>query len=253
MSPPLIALLVFGCVFTGALIGLRLRDRLPGHHLSKESEETVKLVAGLLATLSALVLGLMIASAKDSFDTVNAGLQKTLSKLIVIDRMLAEYGSEADGLRGILKQQSQSQFDRLLGAGSGEHQVQQALAMPPTAGRFESGLLTLAPADEARRGLVSRIRALADDVRETHWLIVERADDSLPPVFLLVIASWLTMMFLSFGLFSPRNWTTITAMALASAAVATAILLIEEMYRPLDGLISIPSGPIRAALAVMGQ
>jgi hypothetical protein len=113
--------------------------------------------------------------------------------------------------------------------------------------------MALQPADEARRGLVARIRTLADDVRETHWLIVERADDSLPPVFLLVIASWLTMMFLSFGLFSPRNATTLTALALASAAVATAILLIEEMYRPLDGLISIPSGPIRTALALMGQ
>lgn len=253
MSPILTALLVFACIFAGALVGLALRERLPGHHLSKESGDTVKLVAGLLATLSALVLGLMIASAKDSFDTVNAGLQKTLSKLIVIDRMLAEYGGEADELRRVLKAQSQAQYDSLLAPGTSETSAQRILSLPPTAGRFEDGLRALAPADELRRGLVDRIRSLSYDIRETHWLIVERADDSLPPVFLLVIVLWLTMMFLSFGLFSPRNWTTLTAMALAAAAVAMAVLLIEEMYRPLEGLISIPAGPIRAALSALGQ
>jgi hypothetical protein len=249
----LIAAVTFACVFAGALLGLHLRERLPEHHLRKESEDTVKLVAGLLATLSALVLGLMIASAKGSFDEVNVGLQKSLARVILIDRLLAEYGPEVGGLRRTLKSQTRAQFDRLLRRRPALGELPADVAPPATAGSFEAGLQALAPADEPRRALLARIRTLSDDVRQTHWVVVERADDSLPPVFLVVIVSWLTMMFLSFGLFSPRNWTTVTAMALAALAVATAILLTEEMYRPLDGLIAIPEGPIRAALDLLGR
>lgn len=208
MSPLLTAALTFACIFAGAMVGLWLRDRLPKHHLSEGSEATVKLVAGLLATLSALVLGLMIASAKGSFDSVNAGLQKTLAKLVVIDRLLAEYGPEADGLRRTLKSQTQARYETLLSGRSADGRETQAALSPPTAGAFASGLRALAPADEAERARLSRIELLCADIRETHWLVFEQAGDSLPPVFLLVIVIWLTMMFLSFGLFSPRNWTT---------------------------------------------
>lgn len=247
MSALYVALISFACVFSGALLGLYLRSRLPQHHLSKASEDTVKIVAGLMATLSALVLGLLIASAKNSFDSVNNGLKGSLAKVIVIDHELAEYGPETAPLRQQLKQQTEAQFQGLLSAGSA------ALAQPPTLGTFLQGLQTLQPQDDRQRALVERIQSLSAEVRQAHWLVLEQSDDSVPAVFLVVIVCWLTMMFLSFGLFSPSNPITLSALFIAALSVATAILLMEEMYRPLDGLISIPYAPLREAMALLGR
>jgi hypothetical protein len=248
MSSVSVSLISFCCVLAGALLGLQLRNWLPEHHLSKASEDTVKILAGLMATLSALVLGLLIASAKNSFDTVNNGLKGSLAKVIVIDHLLAEYGPEAVGLRQQLKQQTEARFNRLLSGDS-----EGALSPPPATGGFVQGLHTLQPGDDRQRALVGRIVALSDDVRQAHWLVLEQADDSVPTVFLVVIVCWLTTMFISFGLFSPRNLTTISAMFVAALSVATAILLMEEMYRPLDGLISIPRAPLLEAVSLLGR
>lgn len=253
MSALTISVLTFCCVFASALAGLWLRERLPEHHLSKGSEDTVKLVAGLLATLSALVLGLLIASAKQSFDTVNDDLKQGIARIIVIDRLLADYGPEADGVRQRLKQQTLDLYGRLLSGGQSAEAVTGAATPSVVAGGVQVELLRLAPRDAAHAALLNRIEQLSDDVRQKHWQLFEQADDSVPGVFLVVIVSWLAAMFLSFGLFSPRNPTTVTAMAIAAVAVATAIFLMQEMYRPLDGLIAIPRAPIQAALALLGR
>lgn len=252
MSPLAIALLTWLIVFVAALFGLALRQRLPEHHLSKESQDTVRLVTGLLATLSALVLGLLIASAKNSFDTVDDGLKKTLAKVIVADRLLAEYGPEAAEARRRLKLHTQARFERLLSPAAGAAAAVSAGLAPAGAGGFDAALRALVPQDDAHRSLRARIQALSDEILQTQWLVFEQADGSMPPVFLLVIISWLSIMFLSFGLFSPRNWTTLTALFIAAGAVATAVLLMEEMFRPLDGLIAIPAEPIRQGLAQLG-
>lgn len=251
MSPMAIALLSFVCVCAGALSGLWLRERLPEHHLSKESEGTLMLFTGLLATLSGMVLGVTIGSAKGAFDEVQAGLQKTVAQFIHIDRLLAEYGDEAVDLRHWLKRQADARFDHIL-SGASQKDVP-AFAQQEMGREFDARLSRLGPADDRQRQLLSRIQSLSNDLRLSHWMIMERANDGLPSVFLIVVVSWLTLMFLCFGLFAPRNPVTLSAMVLTAAAVATAILLVEELYRPLDGLIAIPPEPIRQGLELLGR
>ena len=103
MSPIAIAAISVVCMFGGALIGLGLQRLLPQHQLSKESQDVVKLCAGLIATVTALVLGLLVSSAKGTFDAMNSMITQTSAKALIMDEVLAQYGPEAKPVRDDLR------------------------------------------------------------------------------------------------------------------------------------------------------
>ena len=74
MSSIAVSSIVFACVFGGAILGMSIRAILPQPHLSPESKDVVKLGMALVGTSSALVLGLLIASAKGSYDAQSSEL-----------------------------------------------------------------------------------------------------------------------------------------------------------------------------------
>jgi hypothetical protein len=162
MSAWAIGLIALVCAYAGALLGLELQRRLPEHHLSNESKDAVKVVAGLLATLSALVLGLLIASAKGSFDAVSNALKQSAAKVIVIDRLLGEYGPEAKAAREELKHQYAERAVRLFPEGRGDHGLAKLAPEASAAKAFQRSLRTLVPDAGAprcgRRPASSRLR-----------------------------------------------------------------------------------------------
>ncbi len=113
MNPALVGLIVFVCTLAGALVGMRLRTRLPDHHFSGESRDTVKLCVGLVATMTALVLGLVTASAKEHFDTLNTAVNHTAVDLLTLDRLLARYGPETREIRLDLQRAVALRIDKL--------------------------------------------------------------------------------------------------------------------------------------------
>src|SRR5262245_17613227 len=170
MSEWSIGLITLACVYTGALLGLGLQRLLPEHHLSDESRDAVKLVAGLLATLSALVLGLLIASAKGSFDAVSEGLKQNAAKVILVDRLLADYGPEAKSAREQLKHQYAERFARLFQEGRRDRDVSKLAPEASTADAFRRSLRTLVPATDEQRAILSRVHQLYDEITLTRWL-----------------------------------------------------------------------------------
>jgi len=254
MSAWAVGLLTFICVFGGALAGLALRSVLPEHHLNDDSKDIVKVVTGLMATLSALVLGLLIASAKNSFDAVNQGFKHAAAQIIAIDRVLAQYGPEAEDLRRLLRSGYAARIDQLFSPG-GEGRIGAATALRDASAmeRLNLKLQTLAPADDLQRALKSRAVQLVDELAQARWVGYEEANSTTPAGFLVVLVSWLAAMFAGFGLFAPRHATAIAALAIGAVAVSTSIFLIEEMGRPLDGFIAVSSEPMRHALSVLGK
>ena len=113
MSSIAISSIVFACVFGGAILGMSIRAILPQHHLSSDSKDVVKLGMGIVATLSALVLGLLIASAKGSYDAQSTELTQMSAKVILLDRMLAHYGPETKGTRDLLRSSVARILDQL--------------------------------------------------------------------------------------------------------------------------------------------
>lgn len=248
-----VASITFVFVFGGALAGMWLRSVASEHYLSDEAKDIVKLVTGLIATLSALVLGLMIASAKSSFDSINDEFKESAAKVILLDRALAQYGPDANDVRAAVRNAYAARLDRLFPQDGHPIVESVALSGPALAEVVEQRIQALAPATELQRALRLRAIQLIDEIAQARWNAFEQSGTSTPPAFVAVLVFWLAAMFAGFGLFAPRNVITMTALFIGALSLATAVFLIEEMNDPLAGIIAISSVPMRNALALIGK
>ena len=251
MSPLAVAVIVFGCVFGGALLGLFLQTRLPKHHLNPETKDLVKLCIGLIGTMSALVLGLLVGSAKGSYDTQRSELIQMSAKVVLLDRVLAHYGPEAKETRDLLRRFVVATLDRMWPQhGSGSVQLAPVTNEGDT---FYDRLQTLAPRNDAQRSLQTQALGIAMDVGQTRRLMFQQTDSSISMPLLMVVVFWLAIIFASFGLFAHPNGLAIGVLLISAASVSAAIFLILELDQPFEGLIRISSGPLRSALANLGR
>lgn len=254
MNPTAIGAVVFACTLGGALAGIRLRTALPEHHFNDESRDTVKLGIGMVATITALVLGLVTASAKSSFDALDTVVKHTAMDILTLDRVLARYGPEANEIRAALKDAIGRKIDLVWPRGSSRLAQ---MDPPPEATTAVEGLVDrirgLSPQNDAQRRLQSRALDLGEALLRVRWLVVASVGTSVPVPFLVILLFWLTITFASFGLFAPRNATVIAVLVLCALSVAGAVFLILEMDRPLDGLITVSADPFRYALARLNQ
>ena len=253
MSPLGIALIVFACVFAAAMLGLFIGGVLPEHHLSQDSKDVVKLGTALIATIAALVLSLLISSAKSSFDRFNDELVQTAAKAVLLDRVLADYGPETREIRDLMKRSYTTAVELIF---SDDRSQQAKLSTPEAVSRMEAiqvKLRGLSPQNDAQRGLQSRALDIAGEMSSTRWLLLVQKEESIPTPLLVVLVVWLAIIFAAFGLFAPRNATVIAALFLCALSASGAVLLILEMNSPLTGLMRISSAPMRDALAHLGQ
>jgi hypothetical protein len=253
MNPTIVGMTVFACTLGGALVGNWLHTILPEHHLNDESRDTVKLAIGLIATMTALVLGLVTASAKSSFDAVDTLVKHTAMDILTLDRLLARYGPETGEIRGALQRAVASRIDMIWPQSSSRP----AHLEPSTAASGVEGLADairgLTPRDDSQRSLQSRALDLAEGLLQARWLVFAGGGTSVPLPFLLVLLFWLTITFTSFGLFAPRNATVLVVLFVCSLSVASAVFLILEMDGPFDGLLKVSADPLRYAHAHLNQ
>lgn len=245
-----ISVFVFGCVFGGAILGMLLRARLPKEHLSPESRDVVKLAMGTIATMTAVVLGLLVASAKNYYDTQSRELTEMSAQIVLLDRVLAHYGQEAKDARDVLKTSVARMLDRLWPKVSAD----QPKLGPAGAGEavFDK-IQELSPQNDAQKSLQSNALNLAMQVGQTRWLMFEQASISLSTPLLLVVVFSLSITFASFSLHASPNPTVVVTLVLCALAVSGTLFLILEMYTPFHGLIQIPSDPLRNTLTQLGR
>jgi hypothetical protein len=252
MPPLAIALIVFACVFGGALLGVWLGSRLPGHHVDQRTKDLVKLGMGTVATLMALVLGLLVSTAKASFDSTTTDTKQFAAKLVQLDVTLKRYGPETTTARHLLQQFLALKIAELWPPSDRRHgyvrQTDESALLDAAADQ----ILSLSPRDEVQERLRSRALQLAADLGQARSLILMHTEgQSIPTIFLVVLVFWATILFVSFGLFAPRHATAITVLLVCALSIAAAIFVILEMDRPFTGFINIPSGPARRALEQM--
>jgi len=252
MSPIAETLIVFACVFGSGVLGLYLRRVLPQQHLQEDSLAMVRLCTGVIATLSALVLGLLVASSKATYDRVNDQVTTTAAAIVLLDRALAQYGAQTNEVRGSLRAAVGSTVDTLFAEhshGVAEFDTRAALARGEN---LQAELRRLTPENDAQRVLQARALELSSQVAQTRMLAITQAQTSLPPVFVVILVLWLSIMFAGFGLVTKSNATVIVTLFLSALSVAGAVLMIEELNRPLEGLMRVSSAPMRYALAHLG-
>jgi hypothetical protein len=248
VSATTISVLVLVCVLAGALLGAFLRSSLPAHHLSEESKDTIKLGTGLIATLVALVLGLLVASAKGSFDTKSEEIKVGAANIILLDGQLRRIGAEADPVRLLLRKVLAARVE----VPWGQQSIRALAGTPTTDGvsfeEVESQIRGLPVTSAEQRFLQARALQLGADLAQTRWLLAEQVGSTVETPFLVVVVSWLAVIFASLGLLAPRNVTVWVVIVLCALSVSAAVFLILELDQPFGGVITLSKEPLRSAL-----
>jgi hypothetical protein len=253
MNSFIIALITFVCVFGGALLGLFLRNILPNQHLRDDSKDAVKTGVAMIATLSALVLGLLISSAKDSLDTMNTAFVQSGAHIIMLDRVLKFYGPETKEVREQLQVAVQSNIERIWPKDKTIKIKTQTSEKTRGMELVVEKLRTLTPQNESQRLLQTQALQIGNDLLQSRWLITEQARIELPAMFLVILIFWLIIIFMSIGLFSPYNPTVIVVLLVCAISVSCAIFLIEDMSHPFAGMMKVSSAPLVNALEHLGR
>ena len=252
MSDILVGAIVFGLVFGGAVFGMVLGSILPDQHLSSEARDVIRIVMAMLATLSAVVLGLLTGSAINSLAEKEGELRSAGVQFIVLDRTLAEYGPETKDARDLLKQLLSARISQIwpeeggnvslaaLGGGAGIELVRR-------------NLFAMSPKTDEQRWLQSTALQITNTIAVSRWTTVEQIGSRFPWPFFIVVVFWLAIIFASFGLFAPRNVSVTAALFVAALGLSGAIFMILEMDQPYRGVVKIPSTSLRIALDQLGR
>ncbi len=252
MSPMAIGWVVFAVVFGTAMLAMALHAVVPEHHLGADSKDVVKLGIAVIATMSALVVSLLLASAKGSYDTRSREFTQMSANIIVLDRLLAHYGPETKVVRDLLHRSVVDALDRI--RSSENFQLPILAPTTVTAESIYSQIQQLSPENEGKRSLQGEALRTAVELSQMRWLLFEqRAASSIPMPFLVVLVFWLSIIFASFGLYAPRNATVVATLCVCALSLSGAIFLILELDRPFEGIIRISSAPLQSAIAQLGQ
>ena len=253
MSAWLVASTTFLLTFGGAVLGTFIRSWVPASHASKESHDVVRLGMGLVATMTAVLLGLVLASAKGSFDAQDVIIKNSAVNLLTLDRHLARYGPEArpirDQLRKLVEARTESTWPT--------RGVRRTVALSQTTGEGEAiqnQILALKPETESQRWFKSQALFLSEDVLRNRWRLLQAGTStSVPTAFMVVVVLWLMMTFVSFGLNAPQNATVLTSLLVAALSVSAAIFLILGLGTPYEGLIRVSGRPFQFLLTQLGK
>ncbi|MET0543149.1 MAG: hypothetical protein ABWZ88_15500, partial [Variovorax sp.] len=221
MSPLLVGLLVLACTFGGALAGIALHRKLPSHHKESDSRDVVKLVLGLIGTISALVLSLLIASAHTAYVTQESEVQTLGVRIVQLDRVFAAYGPEAAAARDMFRALVAARVAQIgaarAGAGGND-------AMPHITREKDEALIervaNLTPATDSQRFAKSRALQLLTEIAEARQLLHAQAGGAIPWPFLVVLVFWLVVLFTGFGFLVNRNGTVLASLFVGSLSVA---------------------------------
>ena len=251
MASTTISLIVFAFAFGGSLFGMYLGAVLPENQLNTDSRDLLKLGMGLMGTMTALVLGLQLGSAVNAFDAQQSDLTQISAKLIMLDGALAHYGPETKATRELLRRAAEQKLELIWRQGHAKGYQWQPTSLESD--EIYYNIQGLSPGTESQRAAKAQALSVLLDVGQTRWLMFEQQSNSASMPLLVVLASWLTVMFICLGVLAPRNATAISTLIVCAISVSGAIFLIMELHSPLSGLIRIPSDPLRNAIAHLGQ
>lgn len=248
MSSTAAFLASFASILIGAALGMLLRRALPADLLEGGSKEAIRLGAGFLSTLAALVIGLMIASAKNTYDNQNSNIRQLGTNAVLVDQMLTKYGAEANTVRTLLREIIPSATARIwrenvAGTGSGS-----AFVVSELAERFYNAVEGLEPANPEQTSLKSRIIQLTTDMGRTRLLVFTQGDDAIPLPFFIVLVFWLVVIFASFSLFAEPRPIVVVSTFVFALSVSSALFLIVDLSHPFQGLMQISNHHLQMVL-----
>ena len=253
MSAQLIAFIIFALMLSGMALGSYLRLVLPDEHTQADSKDILMTSAATMGTLIALIIGLLVTSAKSTYDETNSSITQGGAKIITLDYYLSQYGPEAKELRVLLRQSTAAAIERIWPDEGVQGAVWAKMAAADETADLYNKIRELSPRNDGQKYLQTQALQIAADMMQTRWMLIEQSQIDLPRMFLSVLSFWLIVLFVQFGLLAPRNRTALSAVFICALSMAGAIFLILELNHPLEGRIKISSAPMQKALSLIGK
>ena len=249
MSAALIGFIVAAFVFAGGVLGTQLHRLLPPEHLSKETRDVVLLGTGMLSVLASLVLGLLIATAKSSFDAKDSSMRTYAADMILLDGTLRDYGDDALAARRALRDYAIALLHTVW-----PDRPSNPYIVPTERGfelitRVQEEIRRLKPANDDQRRLMDEALTSSAQLLRQRWLLIEQSGASVRPAVIVILVLWIIAIFISFGMNAPTNLTVYAAFLICACAMGSAIFLILELDRPFEGVLQITSRPVANAVA----
>ena len=252
MSATVISAVIFVCMIVGIFVGRVLQKVLPQDHLDEGSKDTIKISSGLIATLTALVLGLLVSSASGTFNTQKAELEQIAANIVQLDRVLAQYGAEAAPVRAQLRQVVELRIKALWPEDAPPGAAQPGDTV--SSETLQHALRALKPANDAQKALQDQALGIIDSLGQTRALLaVQHRDAGIPLAFIVVLAVWTWAIFVAFSLFAPGNATVNVSLLICVISVTCAVFLILELGSPYSGVVKLSSQPLQTALSYLGK
>lgn len=253
MSSITVAFITLACILTGLLVGLLARSRLPDHHVKDDSKDILKTATGMIATLAALVIGLLVSSAKSTLDAANAGITQSGARIIGLDCTLHRYGPETAEIRHFLRKSVEDSYHRIWPPPGGPPPRISTLREATDMEQLHEKIHALKPKDESQRDLQTQALQTCNELMQARWQMIEQSENPVPLPFLIILIFWLTVLFAGLGLLAPWNFTSVLALLVCAVSMSAAIMLILEMNSPLEGMIKVSGTPMQKAIDSLGK
>ncbi|MEO8813607.1 MAG: hypothetical protein ABI376_11970 [Caulobacteraceae bacterium] len=239
-----IGLAAFAATFGGALLGMWAAGRLPRNHLGPDTRNVISISMAVVGTLVALVVSLLITEGSTTFTARADAVSGLAANIVRMDDILRRYGPDAADGRAVLRDYAQGKADELASASRPATTARPLVVLE----KLDDRIFRLAPLDNYHRFLQQRAIQVIDSMSDERWLLVEKMSTAMPAPFLALLIFWLALLFVSFGLFAPRNATILAALLLCALAISGGIFMIVELANPSRGLIRVPTEPLAAAI-----
>ncbi len=227
------------------MISIVVSARLPARHRDDDTNNVVRLAANIFVVASSLVLGLLINSAKNTYEAVDRNVHAFATDLVLLDRSLRHVDPEALGVREKLAtyvHQAVAGTWPASGAPVLEDSVAERLL-----DEVGNALSTIRPADPGRVELWRRAEINYQNVVKRRWVLIEESEGTIPKAFIVMLVTWLVLIFASYGFRAPRNAVVVTTLVVAAFLIAGSIYLVLDMDVPFSGPIQISPAPLQRA------
>ncbi|WP_260735676.1 bestrophin-like domain [Tunturiibacter lichenicola] len=246
MNSLAVSFVVFSLVFSGALVGIVLRRALPQEHLGEDAKDTMRLAIGLVAAMTGLVLGMLVSSAKTYYDGQRSKVAEMSTEVILLDNALAIFGHDSEPLRVEIRQSVGDAVDRIWPK---EKSRLSELRPKSNDDVLNAQMQLLIPKNDEQVYAKTQVALLMQSLRKSYWLMFLESEQATIPIPLLaVVTLWLVTIFISFGIFAPKNATVMATLVICALSVSGAIFVILEMYSPFSGVLRISSTAVRDAM-----
>ena len=237
----IVAILAFLSMMSAVLLGLYSKTRLPSLHLQGDTRRVVRRVANLFVVMTSLVLGLMLNSAKNTFETNNRNVRALATEIILLDRTMRALGPDSEDARQHLVEYVQTTLK-----GATLEEDPQAEALLDAAG---TSLRAIRASDEQKVALWNDARELYRQVVRQRWVLIDASGGTIPTPLIIMVVLWLAIIFASFGYGAPRNTIVTASCFLAALLISAALYLILDMDTPNSSMVRASNAPFQRALA----